>query len=123
MDTAHLESGYPLGVQDGSEERFLALAAWLGRQQEELSPVLSALRQADALHWVSAAGNAFRATLEEQRCDLLRAVDSLEEARTAAALHAAWLASERRRRALEAQRQPGSPVPGLAGFAVHYEGR
>lgn len=124
MGTAYQESGHPLGVQNASEEQFMAFAAWLGQQREELSGVLSALRQVDTLRWVSAAGNAFRATLEERRRDLLHAMDSVEPARTAAVLHSAWLASERRRQALERSRQPGgASVDGLTGLAVHYEGR
>jgi|GEM_PF-2310804 len=123
MDTVHLRGATLPRGQDGAEERFLALAAWLGQQRDEVSSALSSVRQVDGVRWESAAGAAFRAALEERRRGLVRANGALEAARSALVLQAAWLASLRCGPSAEPVRRPGTVSSGHAGPSVHYEGR
>jgi len=125
MDSAYQRSGVLPGGRGGLEAGLLTLALWLGRQRDELSAALAALRQAGELHWDSAAGSAYRMALEERRRSLLRAGEALEAARSALALRASLGGSAPRGRAVPAiQAVPGDAGAGVeASPSVHYEGR
>ncbi|MDQ0710327.1 hypothetical protein QFZ52_002979 [Arthrobacter woluwensis] len=125
MDAVHQRSANPRGGQGDAGAGLVELALWIGRQRDELTTALAALRQAGGLGWASAAGNAYRTALEERRRSLLRAGEAMEAARTALMLlysYSSAVSSSGGRGPASALR-PGGAADGDTGPAIHYEGR
>lgn len=125
MDAVHQRSLNPRGGQGDAGAGLVELALWIGRQRDELSMALVALRQAGGLSWASAAGNAYRTALEERRRSLLRAGEAMDAARTALMLQysSSSAVSSGGGRGPAAARRAGGSADGDTGPAIHYEGR
>ncbi|WFR84026.1 hypothetical protein [Arthrobacter sp. Y-9] len=124
MDAVHQRFVNPRGGQGDAGAGLVELALWIGRQRDELSTALVALRQAGGLSWASAAGNAYRTALEERRRSLLRAGEAMEAARTALMLqYSSSSAVSSGGSGPAVARRPGGGADGDTGPAVHYEGR